>query len=127
MKKKNKKFEMEYSEFPNWYWIYGLHDAEILSFSKIELPMDWKTKAPRYNCIEIKLNSSGARTHISKIVFYNCSLKSDVDINTIKKAWWMGDKLTRLEENRFLLEVKIEDAKGNRSIFSIAFEDISVH
>jgi len=65
-------------------------------------------------------------TKIKKIVFYNYSLKSDFDISTLKKPWWMGDKLTLLPDNRFLLEVEIEDAKGERYVFSITFEDVSV-
>ena len=127
--KKNKKasqLEKYYSEFPEWYWIYGLHDAEILSFSEMELPTDWKNKTPRYNCLEIQLNSAGAMTKIKKIVFYNYSLKSEFDIGTVEKPWWMGDKLTRLPDNRFLLEVETEDAEGKRYVFSITFEDISV-
>ena len=126
MKKRISELEKYYSGFPEWYWIYGLHDAEILSFSEMQLPPDWKSKTPRYNCLEIQLNSVGAMTKIKKIVFYNYSLKSDFDISTLKKPWWMGDKLTRLPDNRFLLDVEIEDAKGERYVFSITFEDVSV-
>ena len=65
-------------------------------------------------------------TKIKKIEFYNYSLKSEIDINMVEKPWWMGDKLTRLPDNRFLLEVEVEDAKGKRYVFFITFEDISV-
>ncbi len=126
MKKRMSKLEEYYSEFPEWYWIYGLHDAEILSFSEMKLPTDWKSQTPRYNCLEINLNSVGAMTKIKKIEFYNYSLKSEIDINMVEKPWWMGDKLTRLPDNRFLLEVEVEDAKGKRYVFFITFEDISV-
>ena len=126
MKKKRSELDKEYSRVPKWYWTYGLHDAEILSFSEMDLPTDWKSKTPRHNCLEIQFNSAGAMTKIKKLVFYNYSLKSEIDIKNVKKPWWMGDRLTCLPDNRFLLEVEIEDAEGERSVFSITFEDISV-
>lgn len=115
-----------YSQFPEWYWIYGLHDAEILSFSEIELPADWKSKNPKYNCLEICLDTSGARTKLDKIRFYNYSLNTKIGIDSLKKSWWMGDKLTVLPDNRFTLEVEIEDVKGEKYTFSVRFEDICV-
>ncbi len=128
MSRKQNVSELEkyYSGFPEWYWIYGLHDAEILSFAEMELPTDWKSKKPRYNGLEICLNSSGAMTKVKKITFFNYSLKTEFDINTVKKTWWMCDKLTALPDERFLLEVEIEDSNGSRYIFSVSFEDITV-
>ena len=126
LRKKTSELEKYYSDFPKWYWIYGLHDAEILSFTEMELPADWKSKTPRYNCLEICLDSSGAMTKIKRIVFYNYSLKMKFDINMIEKPWWMGDKLTCLSDNRFSLEVEIEDAKGDRYTFLVCFDDICV-
>lgn len=126
MKNKISECEKHYSELPKWYWIYGLHDAAILRFSEMELPADWKKPNPRYNCLEIQLNSAGARTKIKKIAFYNYSLNCEFDINAVEKLWWMGDKLTLLPDNRFSLEVETEDASGERHTFSITFEDISV-
>lgn len=128
MKKNKKVSELEkyYSQSPEWYWIYGLHDAEILSFAEMKLPTDWKSKTPQCNCLEIQLNTAGAMTKIKKIVFYNYSLESDIDIKTIEKPWWMKDKLTRLPNDHFSLEVEIEDANGSRYTFSVNFEDITV-
>ena len=94
MKKRIFELEKYYSGVPEWYWIYGLHDAEILSFSEMQLPPDWKSKTPRYNCLEIQLNSVGAMTKIKKIVFYNYSLKSDFEIK-ISKIGVQNQKTTR--------------------------------
>lgn len=115
-----------FPEYPAWYWVFGLHDAEILSFSEMELPTDWKSKAPRYNCLEIRLNPAGAREKIKRIVFYNYSLKSEIDMSTVKKSWWMGDTLTRLPDGRFSLEAEIVDTKGDRYSFSVTFEETLV-
>ena len=117
---------IEANELPEWYWTYGLHDAQILSFSELELPTDWKTKTPRYNCLEIMLDTEGARTQIRKIEFYNYSYKSDVNVKEIEKPWWMGDTLTHLPNGRFSLYVEIEDAKGKRYTFTITFDDARV-
>ena len=126
MAKKVKLLEEYYSQFPEWYWTRGLHDAEIISFKQMSLSTDWKSKNPRYNCLEICFNSSGAMTKLKRIEFYNYSLKMEFDINTIEKPWWMGDNLTRLADGRFLLDITVEDAKGKKHFFSVSFEDIEV-
>ena len=120
-----KKLEEYYSRFPDWYWKYGLHDAEILSVSELELTPDWKSERPRWNCLEICLDSSGAmyETDICKICLYNYKIKTpDTNINELEKPWWIGDTITRLQDDRYLLEITIETAHGEHKQFAVAFE-----
>ena len=65
-------------------------------------------------------------TKLKRITLYNYNLKTEFDINALKKPWWMGDTLTVLPNNRFSLDVEIEDAKGSKYAFSVTFEDANV-
>ncbi len=120
------EFEKRCAQLPEWYWVWGLHDAKILSFTELTPTADHKSAAPRYNRLEIGLDTEGAMTRLKKIVFYHYSLKSDIDMSTGNKLWWIGDELTRLSDGRFSLEVETEDAKGNRYTFTLVFDEAHV-
>ncbi len=120
-----KKLEEYYAQFPDWYWKYGLHDAVILSVSELQLFPDYKEKNPKYNCLEIDLDSSNAiyESDIKKICLYNYKIKtSDIDINKIVKPWWMGDTIKQLPNNHYLLEIEVESGSGELIEFSVSFE-----
>ena len=120
-----KKLEEYYAQFPDWYWKYGLHDAVILSVSELQLVPDYKEKKPKINCLEIQLDSKNAiyERDIKAILLYNYKIKTpDIDINSIDKPWWIGDTIKKLDNNRYLLEIEIESAKGSRKHFIVEFE-----
>ncbi len=120
-----KKLEEYYAQFPDWYWKYGLHDAVIRSVSELQLVPDYKEKKPKFNCLEIQLDSKNAiyERDIKAIRLYNYKIKTpDVDINSIDKPWWMGDTVKKLDNNRYLLEIEIESAKASRKHFIVEFE-----
>ena len=120
-----KKLEEYYAQFPDWYWKYGLHDAVILSVSELQLVPDYKEKKPKINCLEIQLDSKNAicERDIKAIRLYNYKIKTpDIDINSIDKPWWIGDTIKKLDNNRYLLEIEIESAKGSRKHFIVEFE-----
>jgi hypothetical protein len=120
-----KKLEEYYAQFPDWYWKFGLHDAVILSVSELQLIPDYKEKRPKYNCLEIELDSTNAlyERDIKTIRLYNYKIKTpDMDINSIDKPWWMGDTIKKLDKKRYLLEVEIETARGKRKELAVEFE-----
>ena len=120
-----KKLEEYYAQFPDWYWKYGLHDAVILSVCELQLTPDYKKKNPRYNCLEIKLDSKNAlyEQNIKTIRLYNYKIKTpDIDINSIDKPWWISDTIKELKNKHYLLEVKIESARGSQKNFIVEFE-----
>ena len=120
-----KKLEEYYAQFPDWYWKYGLHDAVILSVSELQLVPDYKEKKPKINCLEIQLDSKNAiyERDIKAIRLYNYKIKTpEIDINSIDKPWWIGDTIKKLDNNRYLLEIVIESAKGSRKHFIVEFE-----
>ena len=120
-----KKLEEYYAQFPDWYWKYGLHDAVILSVSELQLVPDYKVKKPKFNCLEIELDSKNAlhERDIKTIRLYNYKIKTlDVNINSIDKPWWISDTIKELENKRYLLEVEIEAAGGSRKFFIVEFE-----
>ena len=120
-----KKLEEYYAQFPDWYWKYGLHDAVILSVSELQLVPDYKEKKPKINCLEIQLDCHNAmfEQNIKTIRLYNYKIKTpDIDINNIDKPWWISDTIKELENKHYLLEIKIESARGNRKDFIVEFE-----
>lgn len=109
--------------FPDWYWKIGLHDAVILSVSEIELVPDWKSKPLRRNCLEICLDCRGARESVRKICLYNYKIKTpEININELERPWWFHDKVTQLPNDRYVLEIIIETACGNKKQFEVEFE-----
>ena len=120
-----KKLEEYYAQFPDWYWKYGLHDAVILSVSELQLVPDFKVKKPKFNCLEIELDSKNAlyERDIKTIRLYNYKIKTlDVDINSIDKPWWMGDTIKELKNKQYSLDIEIESARGSRKHFIVEFE-----
>ena len=120
-----KKLEEYYARFPDWYWKYGLHDAVILSVSELQLVPNYKEKPLKYNCLEMELDCKNAmyEQNIKTIRLYNYTIKTpDVDVNSIDKPWWISDTIKELENNRYLLEIKIESARGKRKNFIVEFE-----
>ncbi len=129
---KMSKAEKEYNDYikncPDWYWVYGLHDAEILQVNELELMPDYKLQPPIRNCLEITLDSRGALfdTSIRKISLYNYKIISG-NINDLKekKIWWIGDTLS-CAFNDYLLNIEFEKAKGSRFHFQIKFQNAVV-
>lgn len=120
-----KKNEECYSQIPDWYWKYGLHDAAILSVSELQLAPDHKEKPLKYNCLEIELDCKNAlyERNIKTIRLYNYKIRTpDVDINRIDKPWWMSDTIKELGNKHYSLEIEIESARGSRENFIVEFE-----
>ena len=120
-----KKLEEYYARFPDWYWKYGLHDAVILSVSELQLVPNYKEKPLKYNCLEMELDCKNAlyEQDVKTIRLYNYTIKTpDIDINSIDKPWWISDTIKELENNRYLLEIEIESARGKRKNFIVEFE-----
>ena len=75
---------------PSWYWTNGLHDAKILSVTPLELPPDWKSPTPRYNCLEFAIDAKGAMfdQRVRKITLYNYKiLTPDFELYKLSGAW----------------------------------------
>ncbi len=120
-----KELEEYYVQFPAWYWKYGLHDAEIISVSEVELIPDYHKKKPKRNCLEIYLDSRNAlyERDIEKILLYNYKIKTpDFDVKTLEKTWWMGDSLEKQKNGHYLSEIEVETANGERIEFNVSYE-----
>ncbi len=126
--RKMSKAEKEYIEylnsFPDWYWVYSLHDAEVLKINQLELPVDYKTKMPKYNCLEILLDSKGAReSDIKKITLYNYKVLSG-EFPEFEKdhIFWLRDTLTQISNDKYKLDLILESGRGKHSCFEINFQ-----
>lgn len=126
-----KKLEEYYAQFPDWYWKYGLHDARILSVSELQLVPDYKEAKPKYNCIEIALNSKNARceTRIKKISLYNYRIvgmkmnsTEPITLDDFRDVFWLGDSIEQLDNDRYLLEIECTDLHSNLVYLNVEFE-----
>ena len=106
-----------------------MHDAVIQSVSELQLTPNYKEKRPKFNCFEIQLDSNNAMfdQSVKTIRLHNYKIKTpDIDINSIDKPWWISDTIKDLGNQRYLLDIKIESAKGSRKHFVIEFESPEV-
>ncbi len=126
-----KKLEEYYAQFPDWYWKYGLHDARILSVSELQLVPDYKEAKPKYNCIEIALNSKNAlcETNIKKISLYNYHIvgmkmnsTEPITLDDFRDVFWLGDSIEQLDNDRYLLEIECTDLHSNLVYLNVEFE-----
>lgn len=119
------EIEEYYDQFPDWYWKSGLHDAFIISVSELQLIPDYKDKQPKWNCLEICLDSRNAifERDVKKILLYNYKIKTpDFDIKSIEKTWWMDDSLEEQENGHYLSEIEAETAEQERIRFTVSYE-----
>lgn len=119
------ELEKHWNQFPDWYWKHGLHDAELLSVSKLEFEPDYRMKPCKRNCFEMDLDSKGAiyEQDIQKIALYNYKIKTlELDLNSYKKLWWMGDDIKELDNKKYLSEIEFESDNRERITFIIEFE-----
>ena len=111
---------------PDWYWVYGLHDAFITKIESIVFPFDYnkfakeKSKYNR-NCLSLKIEAKSALydTSIKEIRFYNFKILSDYNLLLDKiDACWKADRLSN-QGDCFVLEIDLWDFNSNPKDFTI--------
>ncbi len=124
MNKAEKKYYDYINSFPEWYWVYSLHDAEILEINQLELPPDYKTKTPKYNCLEILLDSKDAReSDIKKITLHNYKILSGKFPEFEKDhIFWLRDTLIQMSVDKYKLDLVLESSSGKHSCLEINFQ-----
>lgn len=124
-----KKLEEYYSQFPDWYWKYGLHDAKVLPISELELAPDWKQKIPQRKCLELYFDSHNAmfEQDIVKIRLYDYEIKtSELNFNSLEELWWLDDTLTQLSDEHFLLRICFGTAGDSNKQLNIEFASAEI-
>ena len=126
-----KNLEDHYSQFPDWYWKYGLHDARILSICELELTPEWKEKQPKRNCLEILLDSRNAlcERNIQRISLYNYCIVSirmnatePLTLEAFQDVFWLGDSIEQLDDGRYLLEIECTGFHSDLMYLTVRFE-----
>lgn len=108
-----------HSNMPEWYWIRGLHDAQILEKQYIN---GYKVGiSSRFtNCLELVIDAKQAMfdTTVKSIRFYNYKeLTPEVNIANV---WWISDNLSYCN-GRYVLEIAFRSI-NHVSQYSIRFE-----
>ena len=111
---------------PDWYWVYGLHDAFITKIESIDFPFDYnkflkeKNKYNR-NCLSLEIDAKSALydTSIEGIRFYNYKILTDCNLlHDKKEVCWKADRLSG-QGDCFILEIDLLDIKSNLEDFTI--------
>lgn len=112
------------AEKPDWYWIHGLHDAEIISYEVVELEYDYTDRNPKRNYLQLNLNAKHAMydTSITAIRFYN--YKCD-NLTELANSYWLEDELQEVN-NKFILKISFTKLGGNFPEVVIKFDDAEV-
>ncbi len=116
------------NSLPEWYWTRGLHDANIISVSELQLVPNYKEKNPKFNCFEIELDCNNAiyERNIKRIRLFNYKIKTnDFDKSLLNGGWWLTDEIIN-KGDYYLLDVKFETAKCKTRHFEIAFKQAKV-
>lgn len=130
-----KKLQDYYSQFPDWYWKYGLHDARILSICELKFTPNWKEKHPKRNCLEILLDGKNAlyETNIQRILLYNYHIvdikmnaTEPIVLDAFQGVYWLGDSITQPRDGRYLLEVECTDLQDSLMHLTIQFETAEI-
>lgn len=111
------------NDYPEWYWVHGLHDAKILS-AAIKGPK-WN---PDENCLTIELNCDAAmfEADITEIRFYNCKVKTeDFDFDLLQGGWWLSDELLK-KGDHYLFELEFDTEACKRKYLKMTFDDAEV-
>ncbi len=128
MKKGKHAGEATAPVLPDWYWSRGLHDAVLLAVHELALPVNWKERPLRYNCLEWHLDGRNAlfETGIRCICLYNYTLLAgELERAREPRTWWFSDTLT-VEDKGYRLEVVLEHGNGDRSTLDIRFAEAVV-
>ena len=93
--------------FPGWYWVHGLHDAQILEVSMQD------------DTLTLRIDSSNAMfdNTLERITFLGARLKTPLPEPTKKQpVYWLSDELIALPFDQWKLTVKLERYDGRRTI-----------
>lgn len=108
---------------PDWYWIHGLHDANIISAAVKE--SKWN---PTDNCLILQIDCEGVLVEagITEIRFYNFKiLTSDFDLDSLNGGWWLSDELTQ-KGDRYFLALRFDTVKCKTKHFEMKFQKVEI-
>ncbi len=118
------KMMINKEKIPDWLGDGSLHDARVLSISKLESDTDPQTKKPQFPCLEITLDAGGSyRPDVVKIRFYNYQIKhKKLNLEKIGNLWWYGDSCKMLPSGDYLMEINFVRTRDDDPCLHIQFE-----
>ena len=134
--KKSNVYRSNYPDnYPEWYWVSGLHDACIVGVESLEFPFGY-TKFVREkedynrNLITLKIDAKGAiyDNTVKEIRLFNYEvLSADISLEGRKQIWWLADRLVD-HGDYYTLEMDLQDFDSDPEefIFKIKFERAEV-
>ena len=107
---------------PDWYWVRGLHDAQITS--RLFLQFEYAASTQYRNCLELTIDSNNAMfdTSIKAIKFFNCKeLTPDI---AVESSWWVRDNVDRVDK-KYVARIELLSQKHTFT-YAIRFEHCEV-
>lgn len=125
---KTKRLDTNGDQIPDWYWKGGLHDAQVLSITESLLPIDWKSKDPLRNCLEIGLSCRYAmfERNITKIKLFNYKLSLPLPVLSYDSVWWISDAISMNANGLCHLEIELVSGRKNKIFLKIDFESAEI-
>ena len=110
----------------DWYWENGLHDAIIKEVVFHNLSYDYTLKKPIRNELIFCIDSSQSmfEQRIRQIIFYNCKIEDDIDLNSLCGAWWINDVLTY--DKKWKLVINFGSKKKKEYNITLFFDSINI-
>ena len=111
-------------QIPDWYWVKGLHDAQVTDLSFIDFDYDYTKRNPTRNCMTIQLDTRSAMfdTSIKAIKLLNSKIvQGDTDF----VGWFWKDDILKPSHKGFELQITLISNR-NTKICKISFENAIV-
>ncbi len=99
------------NNFPDWYWVRGLHDAKILEINSNVSKNDSPCANQKREYIELVLDSSGAMFdyNVDKLTLYDCKIIYGYFPDCAKEAaWWLWDELKLTDDGKYSLDLELD-------------------
>ncbi len=120
---------IDVNNYPEWFWIHGLHDAHILEVT-VKEAFDVKNDNKFFDksCMAFQIDSEGAmyEQDITEIRFYNFKILSEnFDLNDLRKGWWISDSL-EFNDDRYFLDLDFQTKKCKDRNLKLRFQRAEV-
>lgn len=110
------------NQFPDWYWPYGLHDAQIKAVNVQELSLGKNNRYYNKMIIDIDPDYIAFGERVTRIILYNYKTDCSVaDCLSLCSSWWLRDVLTK-DGGKYSLSIDLETESRKKRVFNVTFD-----
>ena len=110
------------NQFPDWYWPYGLRDAQIKAVNAQELSLGKNNRYYNKMIIDIDPDCIAFGERVTRIILYNYKTDCSVaDCLSLCSSWWLRDVLTK-DGGKYSLSIDLETESRKKRVFNVTFD-----